>query len=74
MATMSKKDARTWLTRLREDIRDAEIALRNNDLDNLVEAMMDAGGAAEHLRACALGEIGTDVDGIRGMLPEKDED
>lgn len=71
---MTKTEARDWLKRLREDVRDAEIALKNNDLANLVEALMDAGGAAEHLRSCALGEIGTDCAGIRGMLPEKDED
>lgn len=75
LAPMSKTEARTWLARLREDIRDAEQALKDGDAAALVEAMMDASGAAETLRGTVDEPQGWDEAtedyapprGIRGM-------
>lgn len=72
---MSKTEARKWLARLREDIRDAEQALKDNDAAALVDAMMDASGAAETLRGTIEESQGWDdatedylpARGIRGM-------
>jgi hypothetical protein len=58
---MTKGEAREWLRRIREDVRDAERALIDGDLDGLRGAMEDASGSAgELMTAC-------DERGVRGL-------
>lgn len=43
---MTKTEVRSWIKRIREDLRDAERALLDNDESALHEAMQDAGAAS----------------------------
>lgn len=60
---MTKTEVRAYLKRAREGIRDAEVALKNGDLAEFNEAILEASGS--------LGEIQSANDysdeGIRGV-------
>jgi HEPN domain-containing protein len=58
---MTKTEVREWIRRIREDLRDAEAALRNGDGDALVIAMQDASGAAAEIETAA---INGDINGL----------
>lgn len=48
---MSKKDARYWIRRAREGLRDMEEALRTGDRELFDQGMLDASAAPEEIRA-----------------------
>jgi len=58
---MTKTEVRAWLKRVREDLRDAEQALVNNDLENLFLCVQDASAASATIESACLDE------GIRGL-------
>lgn len=59
---MTKTEAREYLKRCREGVREAERALRENDAEALVEACMEIGGSAGTIETslCCFG-------GVRGI-------
>lgn len=47
--TMTKTEARQWAKRVREDMRDLELALQANDWQAVLELAQDASGAAAEI-------------------------
>lgn len=60
---MTKTEAREWLRRIREDVRDAEQALRNNDAEAFFLAVQDGGPAFATLEY-AIDDRNGDAQGI----------
>jgi hypothetical protein len=58
---MTKTEARQWIRRIREDLRDAEKALAEGNGDALAEAMLDISGAAAEIEGAA---INGDINGV----------
>ena len=58
---MTKAEVRSWLKRVREDLRDAETALANNDLESLFLYAQDAAASAASVEGACVTE------GIRGL-------
>jgi len=50
---MTKAQARGWIRRVREDLRDTEAALRGGNNDALYDAMADASAAAAEVQSAA---------------------
>lgn len=50
---MTKTEARQWIRRIREDLRDAEKALTEGNGEALVIAMQDASGSAAEIENAA---------------------
>lgn len=63
---MTKTEARAYIKRIREDLRSAEQALRDNDAYALRDAVQDASGCAAEIETALVDEyIGTGVGGMR---------
>lgn len=67
---MTKTEARAYIKRIREDLRDMEWALQANDPDWLLSAAQDASGAAAEIETALVDDfIGTGVGGMRVERP-----
>jgi hypothetical protein len=66
MAQMTKAEARGFLKRIREAVRDAEVAIRTGNGDALFEDIMEIGGCAGEIEtALADSVLGTGIKGVR---------
>jgi hypothetical protein len=63
---MTKTEARAYIKRIREDLRDAEWALKNNNAQQLLSSVHDASGCAAEIETALCDDyIGTGVAGMR---------
>jgi hypothetical protein len=67
MASMSQAEARRWLKRCRDDLRDAEAALKAGHKDGLLAAVQDAGGCMGELERVLCETNFAGQTGIRGV-------
>jgi len=63
---MTKGEAAAYIRRARQDLRDAEQALRAGDRGSMLVAVLDAGGCMGELEA-ALDSYDGKPEGIRGV-------
>lgn len=64
---MTKAEARAFLKRAREGLRDAEEALRTGDAADLQEALIEVTGAACHVQDALESAPYAEPRGIRGV-------
>jgi hypothetical protein len=62
--TVTKTEVQAWIRRVREDLRDIEAALKTNDWAGVVEASLDASGAATEITTMA--EVRTGMVDVTG--------